>query len=109
MSTIDLGSGRIEFRELRTAAELAALCEFERRIWGDGDVVSLNMIVATIDEGGMAIGAFAAANDASSEQETADHLVGAVYGFPSRESGVLHSHYMAVDPALRRAGVGVQL
>ena len=109
MMTSDLGSDRIEFRELRTADELAALCEFERRIWGEGDVVSLNMIVATIDEGGMAIGAFAPANDASSEQEAGDLLVGAVYGFPSREAGVLHSHYMAVDPAHRRSGLGVAL
>jgi predicted GNAT superfamily acetyltransferase len=109
VSTSDLGRERITFRELRSADELAALCEFERRIWGEGDVVSLNMIVATIDEGGMAIGAFAPANDASSDPEAGNVMVGAVYGFPSRESGVLHSHYMAVDPAHRRCGLGLTL
>ena len=109
MSMTDVVGDRIWFRELRTADELAALCEFERRIWGEGDVVSLNMIVATIDEGGMAIGAFAPVNDASSAQESGDVMVGAVYGFPSRDSGVLHSHYMAVDPAHRRSGLGVTL
>jgi predicted GNAT superfamily acetyltransferase len=100
---------RVQFRELRTADELAALCEFERRIWGEGDVVSLNMLVATVDEGGMAIGAYVPVDDASSSAEPDDWLVGAVYGFPSSDVGVLHSHYMAVDPALRRAGLGVQL
>jgi predicted GNAT superfamily acetyltransferase len=109
VSTNEFTGDRISFRELRTADELAVLCEFERRIWGEGDVVSLNMIVATIDEGGMAIGAFAPAHDASSAQDAGDVVVGAVYGFPSRESGVLHSHYMAVDPAHRRSGLGVRL
>ena len=103
------GLDRVRFRELCTADELAALCEFERRIWGDGDVVSLNMLVATVDEGGMAIGAYVPVDDASASAEPDDWLVGAVYGFPSREVGVLHSHYMAVDPAMRRAGLGVQL
>jgi predicted GNAT superfamily acetyltransferase len=108
---IDRGSAldRVQFRDLRTADELVALCEFERRIWGDGDVVSVNMLVATIDEGGMAIGAYVPVDDASASAEPEDWLVGAVYGFPSREPGVLHSHYMAVDPALRRSGLGVQL
>jgi predicted GNAT superfamily acetyltransferase len=46
----------------------------------------------------MAIGAF-----------VDDRIVGSVYGFPTREPHVLHSHYMAVDPDFRRMGLGVQL
>ncbi len=89
----------ISFRNLITAADLAVLPEFEHRIWGSGgDAVSVNMLVATITEGGMAIGAF-----------VGDRIVGAVYGFPTREPHVLHSHYMAVDPDFRRLGLGVQL
>jgi len=88
----------IEFRTLTTAAELADLPAFEQRVWGMGDGVSLHMLVATVAEGGMAIGAY---DDG--------RLVGSVYGFRTFEAGVLHSHYMAVDPAHRRGGLGSQL
>jgi predicted GNAT superfamily acetyltransferase len=89
----------LEFRELRHAAELAALPPFERRIWGgDTDLVSANMLVAVVSEGGVALAAF---DDGE--------IVGAVFGFPTYEPAVLHSHYMAVDPAYRRRGLGIAL
>jgi len=88
----------IEFRELRTAAELAPMPILESRVWGIGDLVAVNMLVATISEGGMAIGAF-----------DGDRLVGSVYGFATHEPHVLHSHYLAVDPDYRRTGLGVAL
>ena len=90
----------IEFRELRDADELSVLPEFERRIWGgDSEMVSVNVLVATVSEGGMAIGAF----------DADGRIVGAVYGFATSEPHVLHSHYMAVDPAYRRRGLAVEL
>ncbi len=88
----------IEFRELRTAAELAPLPALERVVWGDVDLVALNLLVATVTEGGMAIGAF-----------DGDRLVGSVYGFATEQPQVLHSHYLAVDPEYRRTGLGVAL
>lgn len=89
----------IEFRELTDASSLAVLPTFEHHIWGSGgDAVSVNMLVATITEGGMAIGAF-----------SGGRIVGVVYGFPTREPTVLHSHYMAVDHEHRRLGLGVEL
>ncbi len=89
----------VELRELRTAAELALLPTFEEKIWGaGGQGVATHMLVATVGEGGMAIGAFDGAR-----------LVGAVYGFSTHEPTVLHSHYMAVDPEYRRRGLGVRL
>jgi predicted GNAT superfamily acetyltransferase len=89
----------IEFRDLVSAADLAVLPPFEHRIWGSGgDAVSVNMLVATIVEGGMAIGAFAGGQ-----------IVGAVYGFATREPDALHSHYLAVDPQHRRSGLGIAL
>lgn len=98
-------TGSIEFRELRTADELAVLPEFERRIWGgEFEMVSVNVLVATVSEGGMAIGAFAPPAEGEPER-----LVGAVYGFATRDPHVLHSHYMAVDPAHRRRGLAVEL
>ncbi|MEN9506068.1 MAG: hypothetical protein RI958_1994 [Actinomycetota bacterium] len=91
--------GQIEFRVLRTADELAVLPPFEHLVWGSGgDAVSVNMLVAVVIEGGVAIGAFAG-----------DRVVGSVFGFPTREPDVLHSHYLAVDPAWRQRGLGVAL
>jgi predicted GNAT superfamily acetyltransferase len=90
---------RLEIRTLTSASELAALPVFEAEIWGaGGDCVSVNMLVACISEGGVAIGAFDGAR-----------LVGTVFGFPTREPHVLHSHYMAVHPEYRRHGLGVTL
>lgn len=90
---------RLRFDELVSADQLAHLPPFEARIWGGGgDCVSVNMLVATIGEGGVAIGAF-----------DGDEIVGAVYGFATREPHVLHSHYMAVDPRWRRNGLGIEL
>jgi predicted GNAT superfamily acetyltransferase len=89
----------IEFRELRTAAELAPMPVLESRVWGNqNELVRVNMLVATIIEGGMAIGAF-----------DGDRLVGSVYGFATNQPHVLHSHYLAVDPDYRRTGLGLAL
>ena len=89
----------IEFRELRTAVDVAPMPLLERRVWGDhGDLVAVNMLVATISEGGMAIGAF-----------DGDRLVGSVYGFATHDPEVLHSHYLAVDPDYRGCGIAVAL
>lgn len=89
----------VEFRNLRTADELAPLPDFEKFIWGgESEMVSVNVLVATIEEGGMAIGAF-----------DGEVLVGVVYGFATREHDVLHSHYLAVHPDYRSAGLGEAL
>lgn len=89
----------VEMRVLRTADELAVLPPFEALIWGgDEDRVSVNMLVACIEEGGMAIGAF-----------EGDRIVGSVFGFRTYDPRVLHSHYMAVHPDHRRSGLGEQL
>jgi len=89
----------IEIRSLTNADELAALPEFEMFIWGgDNEMVSVNMLVATISEGGMALGAF-----------ERGELVGTVYGFATHDPSVLHSHYLAVHPRLRGSGLGERL
>jgi predicted GNAT superfamily acetyltransferase len=88
----------IEFRELCTAAQLAPLPMLESRVWGAGELVAVNMLVATISEGGMAIGAF-----------DGDRLVGSAYGFATHDPHVFHSHYLAVDPDYRGLGLGVAL
>ncbi len=89
----------IVLRELRTAAELAPLPELEVRVWGGPyEMVSVNVLVATISEGGVAIGAY-----------DGDQLVGAVYGFATSDPRVHHSHYLAVEAPYRRSGLGAAL
>jgi predicted GNAT superfamily acetyltransferase len=88
----------LEFRALRSAQDLALLPPFEVEIWGTDEPVATHMLVATVNEGGMAIGAF-----------DQGRLVGSVYGFATHEPHVLHSHYMAVHPDYRRQGLGRQL
>lgn len=89
----------VEFRVLYGADELAVLPEFEEKIWGgDDERVSVNLLVACIEEGGMAIGAF-----------EGERIVGSVFGFRTFDARVLHSHYMAVDADFRRTGLGEQL
>ena len=89
----------VELRVLRTAEELSALPPFERSIWGgDDDCVSVNMLVACLEEGGVAIGAFAG-----------ERIVGSAFGVRTFEERVLHSHYLAVAPDHRRSGLGERL
>jgi predicted GNAT superfamily acetyltransferase len=89
----------IEYRILRTAEELSPLPAFEHLIWGVGDeAVSVNMLVAVVSEGGLAIGAF---DD--------DMLVATAFGFATHERDVLHSHYIAVHPRYRGQGIGEQI
>jgi predicted GNAT superfamily acetyltransferase len=96
--TVDQASS-IVLRELRSAEELAVMPPFERLVWGGGDdCVSVNMLVACLEEGGVAIGAF-----------VGELVVGTVFGFRTFEPHVLHSHYLAVHPDYRRHGLGERL
>lgn len=87
-------------RVLTTADELAPLPDFEKEIWGaEDEVVSVNLLVASVSEGGVALGAF-------------DHdgrIVGSAFGFATNDPSVLHSHYLAVRPELRGSGLGERI
>ena len=89
----------VEFRVLTDADDLAVMPEVEQLIWGgEDDRVSVNMLVATISEGGVAVAAF---DDG--------RIVGSAYGFATREPDVLHSHYLAVHPDYRSQGLGERI
>lgn len=88
----------VEFRILTSADEVAPLPAFEQFVWGSDERVSVNMLIAAIVEGGMAIGGY-----------DGDRLVATGFGFATRESHVLHSHYIAVHPEYRNRGVGERL
>lgn len=92
----------IEIREIDKHAEMRAVEDLQKEIWGipDLDVVPLTQLVAASEAGGVLIGAF--------DGET---LAGFVYGFPSFERGQLahHSHMLAVKPAYRNFDLGRRL
>lgn len=89
----------IEVRVVTAPQALAAFPEFEDFIWGgDDERVSVNVMVAVISEGGVALGAY-----------DGDRLVGSAFGFPAHEQRVLHSHYLAVHPDLRGSGLGERI
>lgn len=88
----------VEFRILTTADEVEPLPAFEQLVWGGDERVAVNMLVAAILEGGIAIAGF-----------DGDTVVATGFGFPTREAHVLHSHYVAVHPDRRNEGLGERL
>ena len=88
----------IDFRILTTADDVAPLPEFEQFVWSSDERVSVNMLIAAIIEGGMAIAGY-----------DGDLLVATGFGFATRDAHVLHSHYIAVHPDHRNRGVGEAL
>lgn len=92
----------ILIRDIDDVAEMRAVEELQKEVWGipDLDVVPLTHLVAAKEAGGVLIGAF-----------DGDTLVGFVYGFPSYERGQLahHSHMLAVLPAYRNYDLGRRL
>jgi predicted GNAT superfamily acetyltransferase len=99
----------MQYRDLTTLAEFAAVVELERQIWGPGydDVVPVPILAVTVMRGGILIGAFAQA-----ERETsAERMVGFVYSLPALKDGkpTQWSHMLGVVPEFRSDGVGRRL
>ena len=92
----------IKIRPVETVAELRAVEELQKEVWGipDLDVVPLTHLVAVKAAGGVLLGAF--------DRET---LVGFVYGFVAHEDGEIahHSHMLAVKDAYRNFNLGYKL
>ncbi|HEX5873018.1 MAG TPA: hypothetical protein VFY60_00130 [Pyrinomonadaceae bacterium] len=92
----------IEIRPVETFAELRAVEEMQKEVWGipDLDVVPLTHLVAVKEAGGVLLGAF--------DRET---LAGFVYGFVAHEHGEIahHSHMLAVKHDYRNFNLGYKL
>lgn len=89
----------VEFRNLSGMAEFRAAEALQREVWGEGDLpdpADLMMVIQA--EGGLVGGAF-----------VEGRLMGYVFGFPTRDPWVQHSHRLAVLPAARGLGLGVRL
>jgi predicted GNAT superfamily acetyltransferase len=92
----------IIIRDIDTVAEMRAVEEFQKEVWGvpDLDVVPLTQLIAAREAGGVLLGAF--------ERE---NLIGFVYGFVGFERGHMahHSHMLAVKPEFRSSNIGRRL
>jgi predicted GNAT superfamily acetyltransferase len=97
-----LSSNNVSIRQIETFAELRAVEELQKEVWGipDIDVVPLTQLIAAKAAGGVLLGAF--------DGET---LVGFVYGFVAEEDGEMahHSHMLAVKSEYRNFHLGYKL
>lgn len=96
-------SGPFPIRPLSTVAELRAIEELQREVWGfdDIEVVPLHVLMTSVRHGGQLLGAF----DGS-------RVVGFSFGFRGVDvdgTPALCSHLLAVAPAARGQGLGIAL
>ncbi|MBM1814866.1 GNAT family N-acetyltransferase [Pseudosulfitobacter pseudonitzschiae] len=86
-------------RELSGVAEFTAAEALQRAVWGPDDLVDpYDLMMVIQHEGGLVAGAF-----------SGDELVGYVFGFPTRELHIQHSHRLAVLPKMQGMGLGARL
>ncbi len=86
-------------RDLTGMAEFRAAERLQNAVWGDDDLADPGDLMMVIQqEGGLVAGAF-----------RGDVLLGYVFGFPTREAAVQHSHRLAVLPQARGLGLALAL
>jgi predicted GNAT superfamily acetyltransferase len=89
----------LTFRDLSGMEEFRAAEDLQRAVWGEGDrpdPADLMMVIQA--EGGLVGGAY-----------SDGQLLGYVFGFPTRDPQVQHSHRLAVLPQARGLQLGVRL
>lgn len=89
----------VSFRDLSGMAEMRLAEDLQRQVWGEGDLPDPADLMFVIQaEGGLVGGAWAEGR-----------LLGYVFGFPTRDPQVQHSHRLAVLPQARGLGLGLKL
>ena len=87
----------VSFRDLSGMAEMRLAEDLQRQVWGEGDLPDPADLMFVIQaEGGLVGGAW-----------LDGRLMGYVFGFPTRDSNVQHSHRLAVLPEARGLGLGM--
>lgn len=90
----------VHVRELRGFEEMERVVELQREVWGrsESDLVPRGLLVAVQDEGGLVAGAFL---DGA--------MLGFVFGFPTQDPTLHHSHMLGVLEAYRGTGAALLL
>lgn len=89
----------VEYREVSGMKEFLAAEALQREVWGKGDKEDpADLMMVLQHEGGLVGGAF-----------LEGALVGYVFGFPTRDPAIQHSHRLAVRPTARGYGIGLGL
>ncbi len=89
----------VEVRDLRGLSEFCATEALQQAVWGVDDLPDpYDLMMVIQHEGGLVAGAF-----------QGPELLGYVFGFPTRERHIQHSHRLAVLPETRGMGIGARL
>src|SRR5688572_31541871 len=95
-------SSVIDIRDIKGTAELKAVEDLQKEVWGcdDLEVLPRLALIPLLEIGGVLLGAF-----------DGDEMVGFVLGLPGLEGGqpILHSDMLAVKVAYRSHGLGYKL
>jgi predicted GNAT superfamily acetyltransferase len=88
-----------EIRGLSCMAEFRQAETLQNAVWGKDDTADpADLMMVMQSEGGLCAGAF-----------LEGRLIGYVFGFPTKDSGVQHSHRLAVHPDARGLHLGSRL
>jgi predicted GNAT superfamily acetyltransferase len=100
MNTVEMGPNHIVIRELIGTAELKDAERLQLAVWGFDTVPESSELLQAMQHfGGLVAGAF----------DRGGTMSGFIWGFPTRDPAVQHSHRLAVHPDWRGQGIGTQL
>lgn len=86
-------------RELRSIGEMKQAEFFQKQVWGESDPPdNADILLAIQYEGGLVAGAF-----------SGDQMLGFIFGFPTSQPHIQHSHRLAVHPRARGLRLGLAL
>lgn len=86
-------------RELDSVAELKRAESFQKEVWGEDDPPdNSDILLALQHEGGLVAGAF-----------KDGRMLGFLFGFPTSQPEIQHSHRLAVHPDSQGLGLGAKL
>lgn len=92
-------SSDLVLRELESVAELKRAEAFQKEVWGEDDPPDNSDILLAIQhEGGLVAGAF-----------KDGRMLGFIFGFPTSQPEIQHSHRLAVHPDSQGLGLGAKL
>ncbi|HEX9028594.1 MAG TPA: GNAT family N-acetyltransferase, partial [Anaerolineales bacterium] len=100
MTLLQTPRGPLAIRELSTIEEMIAAEELQRKVWGaDTFPHPKELLIPVQHEGGLLAGAFTQENE----------LIGFVFGFRTRDPGIMHSQMLATLSDWRGNGIGEHL